>query len=449
MTVHYKVALIGRPNVGKSALFNRIVKQRRSIVEDVVGVTRDRVYEEVDIFGKTAQFIDTGGVDCENSILFSREIKEQAMKAIDEADLLVLVVDARVGITLHDEEIAGICFKKKKPILLAVNKVDSRDHEGLVHEFHSLGIEEIFGVSALHGNGVADLLQRVHDEIPPEPVEKEKLENRLPKVAIIGRPNVGKSTIFNALLNDHRQVISEIAGTTRDAVDEIVDGLIFIDTAGLKRKKSEKESVEKFATIRTYNALKEADICLFVIDAYEGLTTEEKKILTTIEEEGKGCVLFLNKWDTVKKMAMEEMLKKLKMYASFLNHVPVIIGSGKSGRNIEKIIPAIREVSENFTKRITTGQLNNMLEAAVQRNHPPMITGKRLRIYYLTQVRSAPPRFVLFVNDPKLMPESYRRYLTAQLRKAYQFTGCPLRLTLRSRSRKEKKSGASRELQGV
>ena len=431
----YTIALVGRPNVGKSALFNRITGGRLSIVEDIEGVTRDRLYKTVTVFGKTAQFIDTGGIARNNAIAFCEEIRIQSLLAITEADAIVLVVDGTTGITLADEEIARSLLKEKKPVYIAVNKVDAEGRAGIEAPFYSLGFEHVFPISAIHGRGVAELLEKI---LPSE--EDEKIieeEDPLPKVAIIGRPNVGKSTLINYLLNENRCVVSDIPGTTRDAIDVEIGSCIFIDTAGIRKKKSEVDVIEKFAAIRSEEAIERADICLLIVDIHQGLTAHEKNILTMIEDKGKGCIIFLNKWDTVDTLRMEHAELALRESHSFVAHLPIIIGSAKTGRNIDQIFPHIYEVQENLAKRISTGQLNAFVEKAVQMNHPPAIQGKRLRIYYLTQVDVNPPSFVLFINDTKLFVESYRRYLINQFRITYHFMGCPIRFRLKGRKKKK------------
>lgn len=431
----YTIALVGRPNVGKSALFNRITGKRKAIVEDIEGVTRDRLYETVDVFGHTIRFVDTGGIDNANTIAFCKEIRIQTEVAIAESDALIFVVDGTTGVTVADEEVAKKLIRQDKPVFVAVNKVDSDNQAGIGSEFYALGFSNVFPLSAIHGVGVADLLEAV---MPKDMEEEEEEAESLPKVAVIGRPNVGKSTLMNHLLNENRCVVSDIPGTTRDAIDVEIGGCIFIDTAGIRKKKSEKETVDKYAAIRSEDAIERCDLCVLILDAREGLTAHEKLVLTMIEDKGKGCIIFLNKWDVVQEdMRMEHAEMALREVHSFITHMPIIVGSAKTGRNIDKLFPYIFEVYENMTKRVTTGQLNSFIEKAVQLNHPPAIQGKRLRIYYLTQASVNPPHFVLFVNDKDLFVESYRRYLINQFRSEYHYTGCPIRFRVKDKNKKK------------
>lgn len=433
-----KVAIIGRPNVGKSALFNRIVGKRQSIVDEAEGITRDRIYGRADLFGFPFELIDTGGIDPRSKADFNDEVKRQAEIAIVEADTLIMVVDSTIGVTDLDEEVARLLLKTNKPLCLAVNKLDSQAGGRDMHPFYSLGIKNVFPVSALHNVGIAELLEealapfeRPAEEIPEPPGIK---------VALVGRPNVGKSSLLNQLLGEDRLVVSPIPGTTRDAIDVSIehegDVYSFIDTAGIRRKGSEPEVVDKFSRIRSEEAIKRSDICLLLTDATEGITHQEKRIANLIEEEGKGCILVLNKWDLVKEVQQEKYLRAIRENIPFLQHCPVIFTSALKGRNIDKVYPAIKEVYENAHKRITTHQLNVFLERAMQRNHPPMIGGKRLRIYYMAQVGIAPPRFVLFVNHPDLMTKFYKKYLYNQFREQYAFTGCPIPMFLKGKKNK-------------
>lgn len=440
-----KLALVGRPNVGKSALFNRICKKRISIVDEAEGITRDRLYGDADFFGKPFTVIDTGGIDPHGEGDFHEEIIRQAEIAIEEADSLVMVVDGQVGVTALDLEVAKVLLRTKKPLTLAVNKIDSPMQESLVGEFYRLGITDIVPVSATQNNQIAELLEAALDHL--EFPENEETEPDGIRLAIIGRPNVGKSTLINTLLNEERCVVSPIAGTTRDSIDAVVEmgdqRFTLIDTAGIRRKQKEREVVDKFAAIRTERAIERADVCLLILDATEGMTAQEKRIASHIEESGKGCILLFNKWDLVKGVRMEHCLRRVREELGFLEHCPAYFISAKNGRNLKEIYPAAIEVFENLSQRIPTGELNRFLERAMQKYHPPMIQGKRLRIYYMAQVAAHPPHFVLFVNRPDLMLDSYKKYLINSFRKAYAFTGVPLIFSLRGKVQREIKSASS------
>ncbi len=437
----FKMAIVGRPNVGKSALFNRICNKRIAIVDESEGVTRDRLYAEAEAFGFPFEIIDTGGIDPKSPDRFQDEIRAQAEIAIKEADTLVMVVDSEVGITKLDEMLARILLKTTKPLVLAVNKIDDPNQKLRMHAFHQLGIHKMVAVSATHGYQIAELLEMAWEGFQPKE-EAEELDHGV-KVSIVGRPNVGKSTLINALMQQKRCVVSEIAGTTRDSVDIPFHfsgrPYTLIDTAGVRRKKAEKDVVEKFAAIRTERAIERSDVCILMLDAQEGLTVQEKRIAKQIEAAGKGCILVLNKWDLVKGFRMEHLIKALHTTSAFLAHCPILFISAKEERNLSKIFKEIDTVFMALETRITTHQLNKFVEKAMQLNHPPMITGKRLRIYYLTQVDVHPPRFILFVNKPELMHESYKKYLINGFRKTFPFTGAPLEFHLRGKEEQRKR----------
>ncbi|MGR3911689.1 MAG: ribosome biogenesis GTPase Der [Candidatus Rhabdochlamydia sp.] len=432
-----KLALVGRPNVGKSALFNRLCRKRISIVDDEEGTTRDRIYGETEVFGHLIDVIDTGGIALDPNLPFQEGIQKQVALALEEADTVVMVVDGKAGVTPADEFVARLLMKKGKTLTLAVNKVDDYSMMQEAYEFYALGIENVIGVSALHGLHLAELLETALQGLELE--ELEEIESSRIKVAIVGRPNVGKSTIINHLLAEERSVVSPVAGTTRDAIDADITlngvEMTLIDTAGIRRKKSEHEVVDKFAAIRTAQAIERADICVLVIEGPEGLTAQDKKIASLIEESGKGCILIFNKWDLIQGFRMEHCLKSVQYEASFLIHCPIIFASAHTGRNLDKLPHLIQEVRKYQTERITTGQLNKFIERTIQLYHPPMIQGKRLRIYYMTHVETQPPTFVLFVNYPTLMLETYKRYLIRCFRKQYKFTGNPILFVLKHRSR--------------
>jgi GTPase len=435
-----KLALVGRPNVGKSSLFNRICKKRISIVDEKPGVTRDRIYGKADFFGKPFDLIDTGGMDPKSDAPLNEKIIVQAELAIKEADVLVMVVDGRLGPVPLDFEVAKVLRKTSKPLVLAVNKVDHPSLEGQLSSFCSLGIPRMVSVSATQGHSIAELLETAfHGYIWEEEEEKEETGLR---IAIVGRPNVGKSTLLNYVLKEERSMVSNEPGTTRDALDAKVTAngktYTFVDTAGIRRKKSEKDVIDKFAFVRTQEAIEEADIALLVLDARYGMTVEEKKIAASMEEQRKGCILIMNKWDLVKGHRMEHAINAIRYEVPFLEHCPVVLLSAITGRNVEKIFDEIERVNTERSRRITTGELNKFVEGCLQKYHPPQIGGKRLRIYYMTQIEIAPPKFVIFVNYPELMTDTYRKYLINQFRERYGFSGCPLVFDLKG---KEKKKG--------
>lgn len=444
-----KIAIVGRPNVGKSALFNRICQKRLSIVDEREGVTRDRLYAKAEIFGRPFFLVDTGGIDPSGTALFNSEIRAQALAAVEEADGIIFVVDGVLGPHPLDEEVARILHKSRKPIILAVNKMDNPDQDYKTHQFLSLGLPNILPISALQGNQIAELLELVLDKVAlahptDEPEALQPFVEQTPegsiRVAIVGRPNVGKSTILNQLLDDDRSIVSPIAGTTRDAIDAtiIVNDVpyLLIDTAGIRRKKAEKEVVDKFAAIRTEEAIARADVCLLVIDASEGLTGQEMRIANEIEENGKSCIILFNKWDLMKEMRMEHVLAGIKESVPFLAHCPLICMSALEGRNLHKIFPTINEVFAERRRQITTGQLNKFIEGCLLKYHPPLMLGKRLRIYYMTQTKATPPRFIIFVNNPALLIDTYKKYLINQFRAVYKFTGCPITFELRGKPKR-------------
>lgn len=433
------LAIVGRPNVGKSALFNCICRQRIAIVDEAEGITRDRLYAEAEIFGFPFRVIDTGGVDQHSTAPYQELIAAQAAIAVNEADVLVMVVDGLVGITPVDQELALWLHKSGKPLTLAVNKIDNVDKEHLQYAFQRLGIKRIVTVSATQGYHIAELLEAAWEDYKPSDVVPA--EAPPVKVAVVGRPNVGKSSLINYMLQEDRCIVSPMAGTTRDSIDVTVSTpngqqYTFIDTAGIRRKGGEHEVVDKFAAIRTERAIERADICLLIADAASGLTAREKKIANTIEEAGKGCLLIFNKWDLVKGFRMEHCLKGIELEAPFLNHCPHLFISALTGRNVDKIFPLVDEVQANSVKRIGTGELNSFIAKALQRNHPPMLKGKRLRIYYMTQIAVQPPQFATFVNYPNLMADSYQKYLYNQFRDTFKFTGVPIRMYLKGKKRK-------------
>ena len=432
-----KLALVGRPNVGKSALFNRISHRRLAIVDEAEGITRDRLYADAELFGFDFEVIDTGGIDPQSKAIFNEEIKRQAEIAIEEADSLIMVVDSRIGVTALDMEVAKILHKSNKPLCVAINKVDNVDQDIDIYTYYQMGIERIVPVSAEHGHQIAELLEIAFQDFDKTQELVEEPEGI--KVAIVGKPNVGKSSLLNTILEEERCCVSPIAGTTRDSIDAKInldgDDFVLIDTAGIRRKGAEHEVVDKFAAIRTKKAIERSDVCLLMLDAREGISAMDKKIANLIEEKGKGCIILINKWDLFKGVQMEHYLRAVRDEVPFLAHCPALFISALTGRNLDKIFVLVKEVYANAHMRITTHQLNNFLADAMQRNHPPMITGKRLRIYYMAQVGAAPPTFVMFVNYPKLMTGFYKKYLYNQFRKKYKFTGVPIPFYLKGKKK--------------
>jgi GTP-binding protein len=420
-----KIAIVGRPNVGKSALFNRICKKRIAIVDEEEGITRDRLYASVYFFGKEFQIIDSGGIAFGSTRAFDSEIKEQTDLAIKEADVLIMVVDGQIGLQPMDKKVAELIFKSKKRIVLAVNKIDDNHLEHLIAPFYALGIEDIVGVSAEHGYHIEDLLSLATQGYRRK--KEAKSSNNFAKIAIVGKPNVGKSTLMNFLLKEKRVAVSDIAGTTLDAVDvKITYGqkdYLLIDTAGIKRKAKEHNTKDKFAHIRTTDTIKRADLCILLMDSLKGMTVEDKKILQEIEDSKRAAILLFNKWDLVKGFRMEHCYKAVKKDAKFF---PIYFVSAKTGRNLDNLFSIIDSVLQEYKKEISTSALNKFIEEAINSYHPPMIQGKRLRIYYGTQVRKEPPCFKLFTNYPELMQDSYKQYLLNRFREKFGFVGVPI-----------------------
>lgn len=444
MTKLLKVAIVGRPNVGKSALFNRICKKNIAIVDEAEGITRDRLYVDADFFGVPFQLIDTGGIDARSQAEFNEHIKRQAEIAIEEADSLIMVVDAHNGPTTLDKEISLVLHRTNKPVCLAINKIDNLSQEYLMYQFQNLGISRMVAVSATQGWHIAELLEAAFIQLPKQKVEED--DKTAIHLAIVGRPNVGKSSLVNYLLNEERCIVSPIPGTTRDSIDIPFEyqGTHYqlIDTAGIRRKHAEHEVVDKFAAIRTQRSIERADICLLMLDAQQGITREEKKIANMIEEAGKGCILLFNKWDLVKGFRMEHCLKGVEEEVPFLMHCPKLFISATTGRNVDKIFDLTVQVHADSLKRIPTGQLNKFINSCLQKNHPPMIHGKRLRIYYMAQVGTQPPKFVVFVNFPNLMTETYKKYIYNQFRETYSFLGLPLEIYLKGKKKKQEDHSA-------
>ena len=435
------VAIVGRPNVGKSTLFNKIVGKRIAIVEDTPGVTRDRIYADADWLNYKFTLIDTGGIEPESEDIIAKQMRRQAELAIETANVIVFIVDGRAGITAADEEVADMLRRCKKPIVLVVNKVDHPKFEDTVYDFYSLGIGTPISISAEQGLGIGDMLDEVVAGF--EAIEDED-ENKNVGIAVVGRPNVGKSSLVNALLGQERTIVSNIPGTTRDAIDSPFtwrgNEYTLIDTAGIRRKRSiEDETVERYSVIRSLAAIRRCDIALIVVDAERGLSEQDVRIAGYVHEEGKASVLIINKWDTIEKdtYTVEEFKKKMLVDLAFMSYVPMLFISAKTGQLVNKVMEIADYAYQQNTMRISTGKLNDIVNEAVTMNDPPVNNGRRLRIYYSTQVSIQPPTFVIFVNEPDLMHFSYRRYLENYIRKSFSLTATPIHLIIRKRGEKD------------
>ena len=436
------VAVVGRPNVGKSTLFNVIAGKQISIVKDTPGVTRDRIYADCEWLNHPFTLVDTGGIEPDSRDVLLSQMRSQAELAIETADVILFVVDVRSGVTDADYAVAELLRKSHKPIVLCVNKVDSFQKLGNeIYEFYQLGLGDPFGVSSVNQLGLGDLLDELLKHFP-KGLEEEAEDDRI-RVALIGKPNVGKSSMINKLLGENRVIVSEIAGTTRDAIDtEIVhDGerYIFIDTAGLRRKGRVTDEIERYSVIRTVSAVDRADICIVLIDAIEGITEQDVHIAGIAHESGKGVIIAVNKWDAVEKddRTMRDFTKKLREKLSYMDYAEYLFLSAKTGQRLTKLFPLIDMVHQNQMLRVKTGLLNEIMMKAAAMKQPPSDKGKRLRLFYITQVSVRPPSFVIFVNDRELMHFSYTRYLENRIREAFGFRGTPLRFIIRERGEKE------------
>lgn len=432
------VAIVGRPNVGKSTLFNRIAGQRISIVEDTPGVTRDRIYADAEWLNHNFTLIDTGGLEPESDDMMLKNMYSQAEIAIESADVIIFVADVRSGMVDADMQVANILRKSKKPVVLAVNKMDDLAKFGMdIYEFYQLGLGEPFGVSAGQMLGIGDLLDEVVKHFP-EDKDGEDDEDTI-KVAIIGKPNVGKSSLINRILGEERVIVSDVAGTTRDAIDSPYEyngqKYVFIDTAGMRRKSKIKENIEKYSIIRAVAAVERADVCIMMINAEEGITDQDTKVAGIAHEAGKAVIIAVNKWDKIEKdnKTMNKFVKDIETEFKYLSYAPTIFISAATGQRVTKLFELINMVHENNTMRIATGVLNDVLIEAMAMNQPPAEKGRPLRIYYMTQVSVKPPTFVLFVNDTELLHFSYKRYIENQLREAFGFKGTPIHFIARNR----------------
>ena len=438
------VAIVGRPNVGKSTFFNKISGKRISIVEDTPGVTRDRITADAEWLGHEFTLIDTGGIDPKSNDELLSQMREQAEAAIELADVICFFADARDGLTEDDKDVANLLRKAKKPVLLVINKVDYLGLNDNLYEFYELGLGDPIGISSVNMLGFGDLLDQIISLLP-DSNESDEPETQPIQLAIVGRPNVGKSSLTNRLLGEKRTMVSEIAGTTRDAIDSLYkdsDGIVFniIDTAGIRRKRAiENESLERYSVLRSIAAIRRCDVALLLIDANDGVTEQDTKIAGLIHDEGKAAIVIVNKWDMLEKETgtYEKYKKKILEDLKFMTYAPILFISAKSGQRVDTILSKVKEVYETAGKRITTGILNDVVNEAVNDLQPPIQGGKRLKIYYATQGGVRPPSFVLFVNEEKLMQFSYQRYLENYFRKTFDFTGTPIRFILREKKKED------------
>ena len=436
------VAIVGRPTVGKSMLFNRLAGQRLSIVEDTPGVTRDRLYAPCEWGGRTFTIVDTGGIEPNTDSEILQFMRDQAELAIQTATVIVLVCDIRTGVTAADQDVANMLLRSKKPVVLAVNKADSTgEPDPVFYEFYNLGLGDPIAVSAVHGHGTGDLLEECLKYFPPE--DEEDGEDDVIKVAVIGKPNAGKSSLINRILGEERVIVSDMAGTTRDAVDSYFENdkgkYLFIDTAGMRKKSKVVDRVEKFSVLRATMAIDRADVCLIMIDANDGVTEQDTKVAGLAHEAGKACIIVVNKWDIVEKddKTMDRMRQAIRADLSYMTYAPIVFISALTGQRVDRLFELINYVNDQATLRIKTGVLNSLLADATTRVQPPTDKGRRLKIYYMTQIGVRPPHFVVFCNDARLFHFSYQRYLENQIRNTFGMEGTPIRLTIRQKGDKE------------
>lgn len=435
------VAIVGRPNVGKSTLFNKLIGQRVAIVNDTPGVTRDRIYGECEWRSRKITLVDTGGIEPYSDDVILSQMRRQAELAIDTADVIVLVTDVKTGVVATDSEVAAMLLKSGRPVVLCVNKCDGiGEPPAEFYEFYNLGLGDPIQVSSVHGHGTGDLLDAVFEHLPEESEEEEGLENI--RVAVIGKPNAGKSSLINQIAGEDRCIVSDIAGTTRDAIDTQIENdygrFTLIDTAGIRRKSRVDDEIEKYSVIRAQMAIDRSDVCVIMIDATEGFTEQDSKVAALAHEAGKGCVIAVNKWDAVEKdgRTMQEYRKKLEVDFSFMAYAPMVFISAKTGQRLDQLFELIQRVANFNAMRITTGMLNDVLAQATARVQPPTDKGKRLKIYYMTQASTKPPTFVCFVNRAELFHFSYQRYLENRIRETFGMEGTPIRFLIRERGDK-------------
>lgn len=431
------VAMVGRPNVGKSTLFNKIAGKRVSIVEDTPGVTRDRVYAEAEWLNHKFTMIDTGGIEPENGSIIVKQMRRQAQIAIETADVIVFIVDGKEGLTSADHEVSQMLRKSKKSVVLVVNKVDNLKDENNAYEFYNLGIGDPVTISATQGLGLGDMLDKVVENFNYDEINDEDEENI--KIALVGKPNVGKSSLINKLLGEERAIVSNIPGTTRDAIDSNIENELgkftLIDTAGLRRKSKVKEEIERYSVIRTLAAVERADVCILIIDAQEGVTEQDEKIIGYAHELNKAIMVIVNKWDLIEKdnKTLDNYKKDLQSNLKFIAYAPYLFISALTGQRTHKVLEMAKECYESYNKRIGTGILNDVISKAVLMKEPPIVGLKRLKIYYVTQVGTKPPTFIFFVNDYNALHFSYQRYLENQLRSSFEFKGTGIKMEFRER----------------
>ena len=436
------VAIVGRPNVGKSMLFNKLVGRRLSIVEDTPGVTRDRLYAEAEWRGRTFDLVDTGGIEPDTDSEILLFMRKQAEIAIQNAAVIIFLCDIKTGLTASDQEVANMLLRSRKPVVLAVNKCDQVGPTNPdIYEFYNLGLGDPIPVSAVHGHGTGDLLDACIQYFPEE--EAEEGENDVIKVAVIGKPNVGKSSLINRILGEERVIVSDMAGTTRDAVDSYFENeqgkYLFIDTAGMRKKSKVDDRVEKFSVLRATMAIERSDVCLIMIDANEGVTEQDTKVAGLAHEAGKACIIVVNKWDAIEKddKTMDRMREDVRRDLSYMTYAPIVFISALTGQRVNRLFELINYVNDQAAMRITTGMLNTLLADATARVQPPTDKGRRLKIFYMTQVGVKPPHFVCFCNDAQLFHFSYQRYIENQIRATFGLEGTPVRLTIRQKGDKE------------
>lgn len=432
------IAIVGRPNVGKSMLFNKLIGKRLSIVEDTPGVTRDRIYGESEWAGRKFRLVDTGGIEPNTDNQILAFMREQAQIAIDNADVIIFVTDIKTGLTASDQEVAGMLQRSRKPIVLAVNKMDSTGTiDPDFYEFYNLGLGAPVAISAVHGHGTGDLLDACFQYLPPDDGVEE--DSDVVQVAIIGKPNVGKSSLTNKILGEQRVIVSNVAGTTRDAIDSYFENSCgkynFIDTAGMRKKSKVDDTIEKYSVLRATMAIERSDVCLILIDAQDGVTEQDTKVAGLAHDAGKACIIVVNKWDLIEKdgKTMDRMREDIRRDLSYMPYAPILFISALTGQRVNRLFELINYVNDQAAVRITTGMLNSVLADAQTRVQPPTDKGRRLKIYYMTQVGVKPPHFVIFCNDKKLFHFSYQRYLENQIRSVFGLEGTPIHITIRQK----------------